>query len=345
MLQNLLKIKYPILLAPMAGVSTPELAAEVSNAGGLGSLGLGSSSINKAREQIQSLKKQTNLPFQVNFFCHESIDSNDDLEKNWMKYCCHQFQNLELIKQINSPFPCLYKSFKDGDDYLNLVIKEQVPIVSFHFGIPHAYQIDKLKQANIVTMASATNVSEALYIAASGIDIIIAQGIEAGGHRGTFNTHTDSSIKTIDLIHLIKKEITIPTIAAGGIMNSQHVQQCFKAGADAVQLGTAFVQCSTSNASKNYVDALFRHRETQITSSISGRPARGLINDWHRYIDHPNCPSPPPYPHAYYFAKELYKLTKDNKYEPYWAGMNVSEIERIEAKDLVQKLSHGIMCK
>ena len=336
---NLLGIKHPILLAPMAGVSTPQLAAEVSNQGGLGSLGLGANSIESARKQILETLALTEKPFQLNFFCHEPANLNISLNHAWTENIKHHLE--KFAATAPTELKCIYPSFLDNDDFLNLCLETLPKAVSFHFGITHEYQIQQLKAVGIVTMVSATNLAEALIIQEAGIDIIIAQGIEAGGHRGIFNPNIDAAIKTADLVQLIKQHCTLPVIAAGGIMNGKQAKAMLKIGADAVQLGTAFVQCKSSNANAAYRKALFNQPLTQITSSISGRPARGLINIWHTIVDHPDRPSVAPYPYAYDLAKQLNTLAVKNgevDYGAFWAGSNVSQIRELEAQDLMNQL-------
>ncbi|WP_174492418.1 NAD(P)H-dependent flavin oxidoreductase [Acinetobacter sp. Marseille-Q1623] len=334
-----LGIRHPIFLAPMAGVSTPELAAEVANQGGLGSLGLGANSVSAAREQILKTQELTSLPFQVNFFCHQPEALNETANQRWIEHLKPEFAKFNA--ETPQDLKCIYPSFLDNDDFLNLVLQTQPKAVSFHFGIPHAYQIQQLKDANIITMVSATNLAEAKAIEAAGIDIIIAQGVEAGGHRGIFNPDLDGAIKTFDLIQLIKKYCQTPVVAAGGIMNGQQAKQALNLGAEAVQLGTAFVQCKSSNANTAYRKALFDHPITQITASISGRPARGLINQWASFIDLPDRPPVAPYPYAYDLAKQLNALAVQNGevgYGAFWAGSNVAQIRPLEAQDLINQL-------
>ncbi|MDM1757556.1 MULTISPECIES: nitronate monooxygenase [unclassified Acinetobacter] len=334
-----LGIRHPIFLAPMAGVSTPELAAEVANQGGLGSLGLGANSVSAAREQILKTQELTSLPFQVNFFCHQPEVLNETANQRWIEHLKPEFAKFNA--EAPQDLKCIYPSFLDNDDFLNLVLQTQPKAVSFHFGIPHAYQIQQLKDANIITMVSATNLAEAKAIEAAGIDIIIAQGVEAGGHRGIFNPDLDGAIKTFDLIQLIKKYCQTPVVAAGGIMNGQQAKQALNLGAEAVQLGTAFVQCKSSNANTAYRKALFDHPITQITASISGRPARGLINQWASFIDLPDRPPVAPYPYAYDLAKQLNALAVQNGevgYGAFWAGSNVAQIRPLEAQDLINQL-------
>ena len=183
-----LNIKHPIFLAPMAGVSTPELAAEVSNQGGLGSLGLGAHTVDAAREQILRTQELTDFPFQTNFFCHETSPLDEVAAQAWISYFEPIFERYGATapSQLN----CIYPSFKDHDGYLDLVLETKPQAVSFHFGIPHAHQIQALKDAGIITMVSAPNLAEAQAIEAAGIDIIIAQGIEAGpGQRARCADH------------------------------------------------------------------------------------------------------------------------------------------------------------
>lgn len=335
-----LEIKHPIFLAPMAGVSTPTLAAEVSNQGGFGSLGLGASSISSARDQILATQALTDRSFQVNFFCHQSQILDQTIAAQWIEYLNPQFSRL------NVPAPqqleCIYPSFLDNDDFLNLVLETRPKAVSFHFGIPHTHQITALKAAGIITMVSATNLPEALAIEAAGIDVVIAQGIEAGGHRGIFNQNIDGAIKTSDLVQLLSQHCHIPVIAAGGIMTGQQAYLMLELGAQAVQLGTAFVQCKSSNANAAYRKALLDILAvTQITDSISGRPARGLVNTWHTEIDQPNRPTVPAYPYTYDLAKQLNAAAiqhGDYGYGAFWAGSNVAQIRELEAADLINQL-------
>ncbi|RSO39339.1 NAD(P)H-dependent flavin oxidoreductase [Acinetobacter lactucae] len=334
-----LEIKHPIFLAPMAGVSTPELAAEVSNQGGLGSLGLGANTAQSAREQILKTQTLTEKSFQVNFFCHHPEQLNSQTSTQWIEYLRPQFE--KFGEQPPQNLNCIYPSFLDNNDFLNVVLETKPKAVSFHFGIPHPHQIQALKDAGIITMVSATNLVEAQAIEAAGIDIIIAQGIEAGGHRGIFNKTFDAAIKTSDLVHLIVQHCKRPVVAAGGIMNGAQARHMLSLGATAVQLGTAFVQCPSSNASAEYRKALFNESVTQISTSLSGRPARGLLNHWHTQIDLPDRPPQPEYPYTYDLAKQLNAIASKNKdygFGAFWAGSNVSQIRELDAADLVNQL-------
>lgn len=334
-----LAIQHPILLAPMAGVSTPELAAEVSNRGGLGALGLGAATLEVAKQQILETQALTDQPFQINFFCHQSTPLDPERNETWIDYLKPQFEKFG----VNPPtdLNCIYPSFLDNDDFLNIVLETKPKAVSFHFGIPRPHQLQALKDAGIVTLVSATNLTEAQAIEAAGIDIIIAQGIEAGGHRGIFNEKFDGAIKTADLVKLVSTNTNLPVVAAGGIMNGFQAQYLINLGAAAVQLGTAFVQCKSSSASEAYRNALLRKPITQITSSISGRPARGIINDWAKCVDLAERPDIAAYPYAYDLGKQLNAAAnKENniEYGAFWAGSNVAQIRALEATDLMNQL-------
>ena len=336
---NSLNLKKPIFLAPMAGICTPELAAEVSNGGGLGGLGLGAHTPERAYTDIVATQALTKEPFQVNFFCHRTKVLDQDIAQLWIEYLQPYFEHYGVTPptQLNS----IYPSFKDDDQFLDVVLETRPAAVSFHFGLPQAHQILALKQAGIITMVSATNLAEAKAIEEAGIDVIIAQGHEAGGHRGCFNPNRDSGVNTIDLIQLIRSHCSLPVVAAGGIMNGRQARQCFDLGASAVQLGTAFVQCENSNASAAYRAALFNKPLTQITSTISGRPARGLINEWHTHIDLVRRPRLPAYPYTYDIAKQLHQIASshgDHQFGAFWAGSNVAQIRQLTATDLLNLL-------
>ena len=336
---ELLEIKHPIFLAPMAGVSTPELAAEVSNQGAFGSLGLGANTPETAKAEILKTQTLTDKPFQVNFFCHQPERLDPQKAQQWIEYIRPQFAKFGT--EPPSELRCIYPSFLDNDDFLNVVLETRPKAVSFHFGIPHPRQIQALKDAGIVTLVSATNLIEAQQIEAAGIDIIIAQGIEAGGHRGIFNQTFDAAIKTGDLVQLISTHCKLPVVAAGGIMNGDQAKSMLKLGAAAVQLGTAFVQCKSSSANASYRKALFSQSITQISSSLSGRPARGLLGTWHTHIDAPNRPELPEYPYTYDLTKQLISVASqhnDPGYGAFWAGMNVRQIRELEAADLINQL-------
>ena len=334
-----LNIQYPIFVAPMAGVSTPELAAAVSNAGGLGALGLGASSIEAVKQAIENTKQLTTKPFQVNFFCHQPEDYDEAQATAWINYLTPHFEEFgaKPPTQLNK----IYQSFVENDDLLNVVLETKPAAVSFHFGLPTPSQMDALKQAGIMTMVSVTQLSEAIAAQNAGIDVLIAQGIEAGGHRGTFNPKCDAGLTTLDLVILLTQYVDLPIVAAGGLMTGDDIKLYTELGASAGQLGTAFVQCAESAANEAYRTALFEQPVTQITDSISGRPARGLFNAWHQFVDYPERPKHALYPYTYDLGKQLHAAASkqdEQGYGAFWAGSNVANLRRLDAKALMQTL-------
>lgn len=334
-------IQYPIFLAPMAGTSTPQLAAAVSNAGGLGSLGLATSSVAAAQQAIQQTRQLTDKPFNCNFFCHQPPQADPDTEQAWINYIAPFFKQFDAtppstLKPVNS-------TFIGNQAMLDMLLEEKPAVVSFHFGVPDADVIAQLKQAGIILMASATSLPEAQIIAEAGLDAIIAQGIEAGGHRGIFNRDFDPAISTHDLVRLFTKHLNLPVIAAGGIMDGQDIYAVLALGACAAQLGTAFVVCEESNASSAYRERLLNpdYHNTYITDSISGRPARGLVNAWHSQIDRPERPALTSYSFTYDLSKQLNAIaSKQGNYDfaPFWAGSHVRKIRKLNASELMQTL-------
>lgn len=334
-----LKIQHPVFLSPMAGVTTPQLAAAISNAGGLGALGLGATNVIQAREQILETQKRTQRPFQVNFFCHQTQTLDESMAQQWINYLRPHF--LKFHAQPPKQLNCIYPSFLDNDDFLELVLETHPQAVSFHFGIPHQHQIHALKQAGIFTMVTATNLVEALEIEQAGIDIIIAQGIEAGGHRGLFHPTHESGLLTHDLVKLLVQHCKTPIVAAGGIMNGQQAKVYLNKGAKAVQLGTAFIASPESNANAAYRQALINAPITQLTTTISGRAARGIINHWHTQIDTPQRPDVAVYPYSYDIAKQLHALAsaqQDQSYGAFWAGTGVTQIQTKPASEIFQSI-------
>lgn len=336
-----LGIQLPIIQAPMAGTSTVALAAAVSNAGGLGSLGLAISGVADAREQIQQLKQATDKPFNVNFFCHPAPASDTSREQQWIKTLQPYFAEFsaEAPKQLSAGNPSLL----DNHAMLEMLLEERPPVVSFHFGLPSTDFIQALKQVGIKLLGCATNVSEAQAIVAAGLDGVIAQGYEAGGHRGVFDPSQDVKLGLFSLLQLLEKECSLPIIAAGGIMHGQAIAQVMDMGASAAQLGTAFILCPESAASPAYREQLKSARayQTGITSVISGRPARGLVNRFHTELADQHALLPG-YPTTYSAGRALHAAASQHdchEFAPYWAGQSAPLAREMPAADLVQLLA------
>jgi nitronate monooxygenase len=337
-----LKMSVPVIQAPMAGVSTPALAAAVSNAGGLGSLGLGAMQASAASEAIKQTRALTKQPFGVNLFCHPPARPNANVEAAWLAYLAPKFA--EFGASPPAKLGEIYTSFVVDDGMLECLLAERPDVVSFHFGLPDASRIAALKKAGITLMATATTLEEADMIEHAGIDAIVAQGIEAGGHRGTFDTTVrDSELGTLALVRLLVTHVGIPVIAAGGIMDGAGIAAVLALGAQAAQLGTAFVCCPESAADAAYRQALLTGKPitTTFTHTISGRIARGIANQIALLADDPAGPPVPDYPIAYDAGKALHAAAKacgNHSYAAHWAGQAAQLSRGLPAATLVAEL-------
>lgn len=341
-----LGIRLPIIQAPMAGTATPELAAAVSNAGGLGSLGLGSSTVGQAQEAIARTRALTTAPFNVNFFCHRPPAADPARERVWLRYLAPLFAEFDASPPSSLYDP--YTSFNENTAMHDMLLQERPAVVSFHFGIPPANVVRRLKEAGMVLMATATTLAEAMAIQDAGLDFIIAQGWEAGGHRGLFDDHVkDQELTTMALLGLLVKNCSIPIIAAGGIMNGAGIRAVLRLGACAAQMGTAFVLCPESAASPAYRDALSAGKtvQTRITAAISGRPARGIVGRMHTEVDTRGRPILPDYPICYVAAKALQSAARahdNHDFASHWAGQGAPLARAMPAAELMQILTGEI---
>lgn len=337
-----LAIHIPIIQAPMAGVATPELAAAVSEAGAMGSLGLGSSTVEQARAAIRQTKALTSAPFNVNYFCHQTARADPTREAVWLTYLASLFHEFDATPPPGLHDP--YISFRDNPAMLDMLLQERPPVVSFHFGVPDDTAIQKLKEAGMTLMATATTLSEARAIEAAGIDVIVAQGVEAGGHRGVFDPHdTDQGLTTLALVALLTTHSQLPIVAAGGIMDGRAIRAVRQLGACAAQMGTAFILCPESAASQDYRDALGSNKalNTRITAAISGRPARGITNRMHSDVDTRGRPVLPDYPICYTATKALQKVALghgNHDFASHWAGQGAPLARAMPAAELVKTL-------
>ncbi|MGU7812866.1 NAD(P)H-dependent flavin oxidoreductase [Burkholderia sp. AW49-1] len=337
-----LGIRTPIIQAPMAGVSTPALAAAVSNAGGLGSLGVGATNADGARKMIRDTRALTDRPFNINLFCHQPARADAAVERAWLDWLAPAFREQGAMPPAS--LSEIYTSFVADDAMLAMLIEEKPAVVSFHFGLPSDEAIAVLKRAGITLFASATNPDEARQIAAAGIDAIVAQGIEAGGHRGVFDpTAADDRLGTFALTRLLVRECALPVIAAGGIMDGDGIAAALALGAQAAQLGTAFVACPETSIDDGYRRAILggAARRTTFTTAISGRIARGIANRLTALGDDPHAPATPAYPIAYDAGKALHAAAKANGefgYGAQWAGQAAMLARSLPAAELVATL-------
>ncbi|MBC8742958.1 nitronate monooxygenase [Paraburkholderia sp. UCT31] len=336
-----LGIAVPIIQAPMAGWATPALAAAVSDAGALGSVGLGGMTAENARALIRETRLLTERPFNVNVFCHVRPPADLARDARWLTYLKPHFERFQA--QPPTALGAGYSSFVDDDAMLTLLLEERPAVVSFHFGLPPSQKIAALRDAGIVLMATATNSDEAGQIAAAGIDAIVAQGIEAGGHRGMFDPAlADEQLGTIALVRLLLRETSLPVIAAGGIMDGAGIAAALALGAQAAQLGTAFLTTAESVASEADRAALLDPRSrTALIKVISGRPARAIENHFTRLGRDPACPPVPDFPLAFAAGKALNAAAQahgSSEYAAQWAGQAVRLSRAMPAAELVATL-------
>lgn len=337
-----LGVEVPIVQAPMAGVSTPALAAAVSNAGGLGSIGVGATDAAGARAMIADLRARTERAFNVNVFVHGPAKPDPEREAAWLHWLSPLFSEFGAVTP--AALRTIDKSFADDADMLSMLVEARPPVVSFHFGLPSPQAIQRLKGAGTTLFATATNLEEARQIEAAGIDAIVAQGIEAGGHRGVFDpAASDDALGTVALTRLLVADSTLPVIAAGGIMDGAGIAAALDLGAVAAQLGTAFIACPESSADDAYRAALAGPGayHTRLTALISGRPARCLAN---RFTDlHQSVADrlPPDYPIAYDAGKALHAAAKakgEHGFGAQWAGQGAPLARAMPAAELVATL-------
>lgn len=273
-LLDLLRIEHPIIQAPMAGSATPELAAAVSNAGGLGSLGCGTQPPEAVKDAALALRAATNRAYNLNFFAHRQEATPPEVEAA-AREKVNAFARSRGLDDVTEPLAAPFPPF--GPEMLELLLELRPPVVSFHFGPPAPEAIDALKARGTVLLCSATTVDEARRLEDAGFDAVIAQGWEAGGHRGSFDIgFEDAGVGTLALVPQIADAVSVPVIAAGGIADGRGIAAAFALGASGVQLGTAFLSCPESAASALHRTMLRESRaeETCLTRAFSGRPAR-----------------------------------------------------------------------
>lgn len=335
-----LGLETPIIQAPMAGVSTPALAAAVSNAGALGSIGIGATNAVGARAMIEQVFKATNKPFNVNLFCHAPAAADPTVEAAWIEYLRPEFERFDA--EPPARLSEIYTSFVADEAIFEMLLETRPAIVSFHFGLPPTERIAALKQAGSILIASATSLAEARRVADAGVDAIVAQGVEAGGHRGVFDgTGADEKLSTFTLVRLLARHLDRPIIAAGGIMDGAGIAAMMTLGACGAQLGTAFVACPESSADASYRAALLSQPETRLTAAISGRPARGIVNRFMTLDAERGEVRIPSYPIAYDAGKALNAAAKakgETGYGAQWAGQGVGLARALPAADLIAAL-------
>lgn len=345
-LLDVLGIGKPIIQAPMAGVSTPALVAAVSNAGALGSLGLGAMNAEGARKTIDATRALTDKPFNVNVFCHAPAVANPQIEQRWLKWLAPHFARHDAEPPAN--LREIYTSFVADDAMQQVLLDARPAVVSFHFGLPPSDVIDSYRRAGIKLLASATSIDEVRRVTDAGVDAVVVQGFEAGGHRGIFDTAGhDDELGTFALTRLAVNSTDIPVIAAGGIMDGAGIVAALALGAQAAQLGTAFVCCPETSIDDGYRRALLGPgaAHTTLTRAISGRPARSIVNAFTTLGDEADCPAIPDYPVTYDAGKALNAAAKakgEFGYGAQWAGQAAGLSRALPAAELVAVLDAEI---
>lgn len=279
---KLLAIKHPILLAPMAGAMDADLAVEVSAAGGLGSLPAAMLTPQALRQQFAHARSRTDKPLNVNFFCHVAPVPNDEREARWRDKLKPYYAELG----IDPAAPVPLSNRAPFDEAFCAVIEDIKPeVVSFHFGLPEASLLTRVKTTGCRVIGSATTAAEAVFLERHGVDAVIAQGNEAGGHRGMFlgaDPVADLAMQagTFALVPQVVDAVKVPVIAAGGIADARGIAASFALGACGVQIGTAYLRCPESKISAPHRAALKHVTDdgTAVTNLMTGRPARGVVN-------------------------------------------------------------------
>ncbi|MBB4084207.1 NAD(P)H-dependent flavin oxidoreductase [Brevundimonas lenta] len=340
-----LGLTVPVIQAPMAGVSTPEMAAAVSEGGGLGSVAVGATDADAARAMIAAVRALTGRAFNVNLFVHATPKPDAAREAAWLEAMRPLFVAYGATPPAS--LRTIYKSFADDDDMLEALVEAAPPVVSFHFGLPGARCVAALKGAGCVLIASATSLDEALAAEAAGMDAVVAQGYEAGGHRGVFDPDAiDDQLGVLALTRLLAAKAGLPVIAAGGIMDGRGVRAALDLGAVAAQLGTAFIACPESSADAGYRAALNSEaaNHTTMTRAVSGRPARCLRNRFTAWGEGVAAPVPD-YPIAYDAGKALNAAAKaagEAGFGAQWAGQGAPLARALPAGELMATLTREL---
>ncbi|MFC7784062.1 NAD(P)H-dependent flavin oxidoreductase [Rossellomorea sp. GCM10028870] len=336
---KILGTHYPIIQAGMAGgVTTTNLVSAVSNSGGLGTLGAGYMSADDMRLAIKEIKDHTNQPFGVNLFIPESPIVNDEQITNAQRLI-EPFKK-ELHLTDNSSFSEMQIDF---EKQLEVIFNEKVPVCSFTFGAPSKELVLELKKEGTIVIGTATTVEEAVINEESGVDIVVAQGSEAGGHRGTFlGSCEHSMIGTFSLVPQVVDAASIPVIAAGGIMDGRGVIAALALGAKGVQMGTAFLTCKESGAGAIHKRVVLESSETHtvITAAFSGKPARGIENRFTREMQEFESLLPP-YPIQNALTKKMRKEAGKQgnpEFMSLWSGQSPRLSRDISTKDLLESI-------
>ena len=344
---DLFGIETPILLAPMAGPGTPQLAIAVCEAGGLGALACSQLGPEQITQAVDRVRAATNRPFNLNFFCHEPPEPNDERLAAWRDVLAPYYRELNLDPAQTRASPPR-RPF--DHDTCAVVEACRPPVVSFHFGLPEPALLARVKAAGAHVIASATTVAEALWLEASGCDAVIAMGWEAGGHRGSFlNLDPAAQVGTFALVPQVADAVRVPVIAAGGVADARGIVAALALGASAVQMGTAYLLCPQSKVSPVHRAALTAARDdaTRLTNVFTGRPARGIVNRVMREQG-PISGAAPAFPLA---AEDMAPLRAraeaqgSGDFTPLWSGQTARLARALPAGELTRRLAEEALAK
>jgi nitronate monooxygenase len=338
-IQTLLKIDLPIIQAPMASAMDSAMVIAVSQAGGLGSLPCAMLTADQIRSELETIRRQTRNPINVNFFCHQQPVFDAPREKAWRQRLSNYYRELALDPDIPLPRATRTPFGRAACDVLEELKPE---VVSFHFGLPDKTLLARVKATGAKILSSATTVEEAQWLEDHGCDAIIAQGYEAGGHRGMFLTEdVATQVGTMALVPLIVDAVKVPVIAAGGIADARGIVASFALGASAVQIGTAYLFCPEAKIAPVYREALKKTNQTAITNVFSGRPARGIVNRIVRELG-PMSDLAPPFPLAGGAIAPIRKKSEAAGSEDFaqmWSGQAASLCRELPAGELTKRLA------
>ncbi|GGA36314.1 NAD(P)H-dependent flavin oxidoreductase [Psychrobacillus lasiicapitis] len=343
LLTNLLKINYPIIQAPMAGgITTSNLVAAVSNNGALGMIGAGYLSPAQLQKQIREIKELTSNSFGVNLFVPNDFQVKED-EVDIASNLLHQFRAQLNIENDQSVIPEKDGALKAYNEQIEIVIEEKVPICSFTFGVPSIEIISQLKQHGIILIGTATTVVEAMAIEELGMDAVVVQGSEAGGHRGNFiSSHEESLVGLMSLIPQVADQVSIPVIAAGGIMDGRGLLASISLGAQAVQMGTAFLTCEESGAHPVHKEAILQAKDedTIFTRAFSGKWARGIQNKFITEMQEHEAEILP-FPVQNTFTQSIRKASSSQNNKDFmslWSGQSPTLAKNETVEMLIQRI-------
>jgi nitronate monooxygenase len=340
-LSEFLGIELPIIQAPMAGAQASAMAIAVSNAGALGSLPCAMLAPDGMRRELEMIRAQTSKPFNVNFFCHKPPAPDAEREAGWRRTLAPYYSEFGI--DANS-IPAGPGRLPFSDEAADVLEEFRPAVVSFHFGLPPSDLLSRVKHWGSKILCSATTVAEARWLEARGVDAIIAQGLEAGGHRGIFLTDDlTTQVGTLALLPQIVHAVKLPVIAAGGIADAQGAAAAMAMGASGVQIGTAYLLCPESTISAVHRTALksVAARHTALTNLFTGRPARGVVNRVMRELG-PINGAVPEFPLAVSAIAPLRakaESTGSGDFSPLWSGQNASGCKQIPAAQLTRELA------